>query len=298
MVLERKIIYGVNTSFGPMCNKIISDDKLKELQVNLIRSHAAGLGDPLKPAVALSVLVVRLNTLAKGYSGVRIELLEHMRDMINAGVAPYIPECGSVGASGDLIHLAHLRLTIIGEGKGYSKGELMSAKEALKKGRLKPFVLSYKEGIALINGTSAMTAIGAFAVFNAIKALNISCVTAAFGVEIFGGINDAYDIDLHKVKPHDGQVAIADTIRNLIVASKNLTLRDEMHEQIRQEESTGAEVFETRINVQDVYSIRCTPQVLAPVKEAADYAKKVIETEANSTNDNPVVFAAKRKIVH
>src|SRR5512146_1381529 len=141
-VAARRVIYGVNTSFGPMCNKIIAPDKLGELQVNLIRSHAAGLGDPLKYYIAQAVLAVRLNTLVKGYSGVRVGLLELMRDMLNAGIAPYIPECGSVGASGDLVHLAHVALAIIGEGSAYYQGQLTTARAALAAAHLQPFRLS------------------------------------------------------------------------------------------------------------------------------------------------------------
>ncbi|MFW6221038.1 MAG: HAL/PAL/TAL family ammonia-lyase [Fibrobacterota bacterium] len=294
---SKRIIYGVNTSFGPMCNKIISDEEIEALQVNLIRSHAAGLGDPLKHYVALATLVVRLNTLAKGYSGVSVELLYLMKEMINAGLAPYIPECGSVGASGDLIHLAHLALAIIGEGKVYLKGELMEAGEALKRANLAPMRLSYKEGIALINGTSAMTAIAAFAAFGARKLLNIGCVTAAFSMEIFGGIDDAFDVDLHNVKPHPGQQRIAKTIRNLFHGSANIVLRKDMHRRIREQQTDG-QVFETSINVQDVYSIRCTPQILAPVTEAIENACKTIEIEANSSNDNPIIIPDGKKIIH
>jgi histidine ammonia-lyase len=295
---EKHVIYGVNTSFGPMCNKIINNENLETLQVNLIRSHAAGLGEPLKYYITRAIMAIRLNTLLKGYSGVRTELLSHMAAMINAGIDPMIPECGSVGASGDLIHLAHLALAIIGEGDVYYRGTRMTAPEAYKAAGMKPFTLSYKEGLALINGTSAMTGIAAFAAFSARKALNIACVTAAFSVEIFGGINDAYDRDLHAVKPHPGQIAIADTIRSLILGSRNITLRDEMHERIRSGATSSDSIFETDINVQDVYSIRCTPQVLAPVREALDYAYRVIETEGNSTNDNPVIIPEKEKIIH
>ncbi|MEJ2055007.1 MAG: aromatic amino acid ammonia-lyase, partial [Calditrichaceae bacterium] len=225
-IRAKRIIYGVNTSFGPMCNKIINDDEIEALQVNLIRSHSAGLGDPLKPYIALAVLAVRLNTFLKGYSGVRLELIEFIKTMINNGVAPYIPEAGSVGASGDLIHLAHMALCMIGEGKAYYKMQLCTAEEALEKAGLKPLRLSYKEGIALINGTAAMTALAAFAVFSAKKALRIACVNAAFAIEIFGGIDDAFDADLHNVKPHPGQVAIADTIRKLYEGSRNIILRE------------------------------------------------------------------------
>lgn len=298
-VAAKRVIYGVNTSFGPMCNKIIRDDEIETLQNNLIRSHAAGLGDPLKPYIALAVLVVRLNTLLKGYSGVRIELVEFLKDMINAGIAPYIPECGSVGASGDLIHLAHMALAVIGEGDVYYKGKLCSAKKTLKDTGLKPMKLSYKEGLALINGTAAMVAISAFVVFGAKKLLNIACVTAAFGIEIFGGIDDAFDVDLHSVKPHPGQKHIAEIVRKLYTGSKSITLRENMHELIRQQSQNSTDpVYETDIDVQDVYSIRCTPQILAPVIETIESVTKTIEIEANSTNDNPIVIPEKKKIIH
>lgn len=295
---KNHIIYGVNTSFGPMCNKIINKEQIEALQVNLIRSHAAGLGDPLKPYVSLGVLAVRLNSLLKGYSGVRLELLFLMKDMINAGIAPYIPECGSVGASGDLVHLAHLALAIIGEGNVNYNNELIPAETALRKAGLKPFILSYKEGIALINGTAAMTAIAAFTLFGADKALNIACVNAALAVEIFGGIDDAFDFDLHELKPHPGQVKISEIIRKLIKDSSNITFRDGMHDRIRKQETGGEQVFETDINVQDVYSIRCTPQILAPVYETLKNTRKIIENEANSSNDNPIIVPEKRKIIH
>lgn len=296
-VAARRIIYGVNTSFGPMCNKIIDDHQIETLQINLIRSHAAGLGDPLKDYIAIAVMAVRLNTLVKGYSGVRIELLDHMQWMINERVAAYIPEAGSVGASGDLIHLAHLSLAIIGEGELYYQGVLRPAAEVYAELGRSPMRLSFKEGIALMNGTSAMTALAAFALFGARKLLNISCVTGAFAIEIFGGIDDAFDEDLHRVKPHPGQVEIADTIRRLYQGSGNITLRSEMHELIRQQKLDGP-VFETSINVQDVYSVRCTPQVLAPVAEAVRYAEQVVETEANSSNDNPIIIPEKKKVIH
>jgi len=296
-VNARHIIYGVNTSFGPMCNKIIDDNEIEALQVNLIRSHAAGLGDPLKPYIGLAVMLVRLNTLVKGYSGVRIELLEFMQWMINEGVAPYIPECGSVGASGDLIHLAHLALGIIGEGNVYYRDELRPAGDVFAELGREPMRLSYKEGIALMNGTSAMTALAAFAIFGAKKLLRVSCVTGAFGIELFGGIDDAFDEDLHKIKPHPGQVEIAEIIRNLYRGSGNITLRENMHDQIRGQHQEGL-VFETTINVQDVYSIRCTPQVLAPAAEMIESATRTVEVEANSSNDNPIIVPDKKKIIH
>ncbi|MBN2644651.1 MAG: aromatic amino acid lyase [Desulfuromonadaceae bacterium] len=296
-IAARHVIYGVNTSFGPMCNKIIDDNQIEALQANLIRSHAAGLGDPLKSYIARAVTLVRLNTLIKGYSGVRLELLDFMAWMINEGVDPYIPECGSVGASGDLIHLAHLGLAIIGEGQVYYRDELRPASEVYAACGREPMRLSYKEGIALINGTGAMTAVAAFALFGARKLLNISCVTAAFSIELFGGIDDAFDEDLHRVKPHPGQIRIAETIRNLYHGSGNITQRENMHSLIRQQQREGL-VYETSINVQDVYSMRCTPQVLAPVAEMIEAATQTVEREANSSNDNPIIIPDKKKIIH
>lgn len=297
-VKDKKIIYGVVTSYGPMCNKIVNDRDIETLQTNLIISHAAGLGEPILPYISLGILTVRLNTLAKGYSGVRLQLLELMRDMINAGIAPYIPESGSVGASGDLIHLAHMSLAIIGKGKVYLNKELMDAETAFAKTGLSPIKLSYKEGLALMNGTAAMTAIAAFTLFGAEKLFNIACVNAAFAVEIFGGIDDAFDADLHEVKPHPGQIYVAKTIKSLYKGTGNITIRDEMHEKIRQQGNGDEPVYETNINVQDVYSIRCTPQVLAPVREALDFVIQTVETEANSSNDNPIIIPEKNKIIH
>ena len=302
-VAAKHIIYGVNTSFGPMCGKIIHDDEIEKLQLNLIRSHAAGLGDPLKPYIAHGVLAVRLNSLVKGFSGVRIELLERLRDMINLGIAPYIPECGSVGASGDLVHLAHLALAVVGEGQVYFQEKdrswrLCQAEDLYKKLNLPRLHLSFKEGISLMNGTSAMSAIAAFALFGARKLLRLSCVNAAFSMEIFGGIDDAFDEDLHAVKPHPGQIKIADIVRKLYDGSGNIIRRDDVHEMINSKRDSNRPVYETNINVQDVYSIRCTPQILAPVSEAIDAADKVIFTEVNSSNDNPIVIPEKKKIIH
>lgn len=297
-ISENKIIYGVNTSYGPMCNKIVNNKDIETLQNNLILSHAAGLGEPILPYIAQAILAVRLNTLAKGYSGVRVELLELMRDMINANLAPYIPESGSVGASGDLIHLAHMALALIGKGKVYLNKKLMNAKEAFAQAGITPLQLSHKEGLALMNGTAAMTAIGSFTLFGAEKLYNIACVNAAFAVEIFGGIDDAFDEDLHHVKPHPGQLEVARTIKKLYKGTRNITRREEMHERIRKQDNSDAPVYETNINVQDVYSIRCTPQILAPVRETLDAVTKTIETEANSSNDNPIIIPEKEKIIH
>ena len=297
-IKAKRITYGVNTSFGPMCNKIIDDSEIETLQVNLIMSHAAGLGDPILPYISLGILAVRLNTLVKGYSGVTTELLELMKDMINAGIAPYISECGSVGASGDLVHLAHMALAVIGKGNVYLNKQLCEAEQAFSEANLIPIKLGHKEGLALVNGTAAMTALSAFTIFGAEKALRVACVNAAFAVEIFGGIDDAFDTDLHEVKPHPGQLKISQIVKSLFEGSGNIINRESMHEQIRKQDLSEDTVFETDINVQDVYSIRCTPQILAPVKETIDGVIRTVEVEANSSNDNPIIIPEKKKIIH
>ncbi|MGE5528348.1 MAG: HAL/PAL/TAL family ammonia-lyase [Patescibacteria group bacterium] len=297
-VRDGDIIYGVNSSFGSMCNKIIPDDLIERLQENLIRSHAAGLGEPLPCHVALAAVAVRLNSLLKGYSGVSIELLEFMREIINRGIAPYIPTRGSVGASGDLIHLAHLALMLIGEGQAYYQGELMRAEEALGRAALKPFKLGMKEGLSLINGTSVMTAIAAFAVHDAKQVFALECLAAAFSIEIFHSITDFLDERLHQVKPHTGQIKVARILRDLIAGSRNIVDRSDLHRPIRDEADGSSSVFETRFSIQDVYSIRCTPQVLSPVLEAIETAERIVTLEANSTNDNPVIVPDERRVFH
>ncbi|NLW48182.1 MAG: aromatic amino acid lyase [Firmicutes bacterium] len=297
-IKEGKVVYGVNSSYGSMCNKIINDEALELLQENLIRTHAAGLGEPLPHRVALAAVAIRLNSLVKGYSGVSVELLKFMGEVINHQIAPYIPTRGSVGASGDLIHLAHLALMLIGQGQVYYKGQLMKAEEALGLAGLKPFKLGAKEGISIINGTSVMTAIAAFAVHNAKQALAVECVAAAFAIEIFNSIDDFLDDTLHQVKPHSGQIKIAKILKDLVAGSKNIVNRSVLHQAIREESTEQAAVFETSIFIQNVYSIRCTPQVLSPVYEAIEAAERIVELEANSTNDNPVIISEENKILH
>ncbi|MDR0303322.1 MAG: aromatic amino acid ammonia-lyase [Chitinispirillales bacterium] len=296
-VNSRKIIYGVNTSYGPMCNKIIDDGELETLQVNLLRSHSAGMGNILPYNIARAVFAIRLNCLVKGYSGVRVELLRFMEEAFNEGVAPVIPEQGSVGASGDLIPLAHLGLGLIGEGDLYFQNETMPAKKALEKANLKPIKLSYKEALSIMNGTSVMSAIACISLQKAKNLFNVQVLAAAFAMEIFSVLDDAFDTDLHALKNHEGQVEVAKMIENLIAGSQNTVKRDGLHDKIRLQKKDGA-VFETREKVQDVYSLRCTPQVLAVVYDAIKYAQKVLLTEINSSNDNPLVIPESGRILH
>ena len=301
-IKSRKIVYGVNTSYGPMCNKIIHDDELETLQVNLLRSHSAGMGNILPYNIARAAFAIRLNCLVKGYSAVRVELLRFMKDVFNAGIAPVIPEQGSVGASGDLIHLAHLGLGLIGEGDLYFNGEIMPARNALEKAGLKPVKLAFKEAISIMNGTSVMSAIACFALYKTKKLFNTQMISLAFAMEIFGGLDDAFESDLHAIKPHEGQIAVAEILRNLLKGSKNIKKRAGLHEKVRAQETNGA-VFETQEVVQDVYTLRCAPQVLAVVYDSIKYAEKTLATEINSSNDNPLIIpdssgSAGGKILH
>ena len=296
-IKARKIVYGVNTSYGPMCNKIIHDSKLETLQVNLLRSHSAGMGNILPFNIARAAFAIRLNCLVKGYSGVRVELLRFMEEAFNAGIAPVIPEQGSVGASGDLIHLAHLGLGLIGEGDLYFAGEIMPAKTALEKAGLSPVKLAFKEAISIINGTSVMSAIACVALDKAKKLFDAQMISLAFAMEIFGGLDDAFEFDLHALKPHEGQAAIAKIISDLLNGSKNIKKRAGLHEKVRLQEKITA-VFETKEVVQDVYSLRCAPQVLAVVYDAIKYARKTMTAEINSSNDNPLVIPDTGKILH
>ena len=271
-----KVIYGVNTGFGALANVKISEEDLEKLQLNLIRSHSAGVGKPLPKDIVRATMLLRVNTLAKGYSGVRTEVLEALVEMLNKGVHPVVPEKGSVGASGDLAPLSHIALVLIGEGKAEYKGEILSGKEALEKAGIKPLRLRAKEGMALNNGTQLMTAIAALAVHDAEILIKTAEAATALSLEALQGIVDAFDEKIHRVRPHNGQILSARNIRQLIKGSKLVC--------------SGEEAAEKFGYPQDPYTLRCAPQVLGAVRDAIAYARSVVETEINSVTDNPLVF--------
>jgi len=278
LVKKKKIVYGVTTGFGALGNLIISPEDVKELQSNLIRSHSAGVGEPLARDMTRALMLLRANTLAKGNSGVRIKTLETLVQMINKKVHPIIPEKGSVGASGDLAPLSHMALVMIGEGEAEYNGKRMSGKQAMKLARIEPIKLDFKEGIALNNGTQMMAAIGALAIYDAERLIKTAEIAAAMSLEALNGIYDAFDDRIHQVRPHLGQITTARNIRQLISGSKNVKASNEM--------------LKERLNrpPQDSYSLRCIPQVLGTVKDATAYVRKVIEIEINSATDNPLIF--------
>jgi histidine ammonia-lyase len=278
LVKEKKIVYGVTTGFGALGSLIIPPEDVKELQSNLIRSHSAGVGESLDRDVTRALMLLRANTLAKGNSGIRIETLETLVQMVNKGVHPIIPEKGSVGASGDLAPLSHMTLVIIGEGEAEYNGKRISGKQAMKLAGIKPVELDFKEGIALNNGTQMMAAIGALAVYDAERLTKIAEIAAAMSLEALNGIYDAFDERIHQVRPHLGQITTARNIRQLISGSKNV--------------KSSSEMLKEKMNrsPQDPYSLRCIPQVLGTVRDAVAYIRKVIEIETNSATDNPLIF--------
>ncbi|RJS81477.1 histidine ammonia-lyase [Candidatus Bathyarchaeota archaeon] len=276
MIEENKTIYGVNTGFGALSKIKISPSDIKQLQSNLIRSHSTGVGKPLSTDVVRATMLLRANTLAKGYSGIRLETLETLVEMLNRGVHPIIPAKGSVGASGDLAPLSHMILVLMGEGKAEYQGEVMSGKEAMEKAGIKPVQLEFKEGIALNNGTQLMTAMAALTVYDAENLIKTAEAAAALTLEALIGVYDAFDEKIHKVRPHKGQAITAKNVRELIAESKLV--------------QTGKEAMEKLGRPHDPYSLRCIPQVLGAARDAVAYAKGIVETEINSATDNPLVF--------
>jgi len=266
-------VYGVNTGFGALSDVRVPPGKLAQLQANLVRSHAGGVGQPMAEAESRAMLLLRANVLAKGFSGCRPELVELLVSLLNAGVHPVIPEKGSVGASGDLAPLAHLALVVIGEGEAFYQGERMPGGEALRRAGLQPTVLEAKEGLALLNGTQAMTAVGGLAVARAVRVAQLADLAGAMSLEALMGTPAAFDERIHRARPHAGQMAVADHLIRLLADSE---IRDSHRE------------HDTR--VQDAYCLRCMPQVHGAVRGVLEHVRGVLEIETGSATDNPLVF--------
>jgi len=273
ILAEGQTVYGVNTGFGKLSDVRIPDGSLAQLQTNLVRSHAGGVGQPLSEGESRAMLLLRANVLAKGFSGCRVELVRLLVDLLNAGVHPVIPEKGSVGASGDLAPLAHLALVAIGEGEAFYKGERMTGGEALRRAGLEPLALAAKEGLALLNGTQAMTAVGGLAVARALRVAQLADVAGAMSLEALMGTPAAFDARIHEARPHGGQVAAAEHLLRLLAGS-------EIREAHREHDS----------RVQDAYCLRCMPQVHGAVRDALGHVQGILEIEAGSATDNPLVF--------
>ncbi|HSE24009.1 MAG TPA: histidine ammonia-lyase [Pyrinomonadaceae bacterium] len=274
IVAEGRTVYGVNTGFGKLSDVSIKADELRDLQLNLVRSHSCGLGNPLSVPEARAMLLLRANVLATGFSGARPAVIETLLSMLDHGVTPVIPEKGSVGASGDLAPLAHLAAVTIGEGEAFYKGERMAGAQAMQRAGIAPLQLEVKEGLALLNGTQAMGAVGALALHRAGRLAGIADVAGAMTLEALRGTPVAFDERIHAARPHAGQVAVAAHLRDLLSDSE-----------IRKSH------LENDPRVQDAYSLRCMPQVHGAVRDALDHVRETLERESGSATDNPLVFS-------
>jgi len=274
IVANDSVAYGVTTGFGKLADVRISRNDLEDLQLNLVRSHACGIGNPLGEPEVRAMMLLRANVLCLGFSGIRLEVIQLLTDLINNRVHPVIPEKGSVGASGDLAPLAHLSLTLVGEGEAFLKGERMASEVALQRVKLKPAKLAAKEGLALLNGTQGMHAVGGLALFRAKRLARVADVAGAMTLEGLMDTPAAFDSRLQNARPHPGQKAAAAHLLQLLEGS-------EIRESHRDDDP----------RVQDAYSIRCMPQVHGAVRGALDHCEQILLIESASATDNPLVFA-------
>ncbi len=274
IIARDAVVYGVNTGFGKLADVRIQPDELRELQLNLVRSHACGIGNPLSEPEVRAMMLLRANVLVLGLSGVRLEIIEMLCQMLNQRVCPVIPEKGSVGASGDLAPLAHLALSLIGEGESFFQGQRMEGREALRLAGLEPVRLEAKEGLALLNGTQAMHAVGGLSILRAQRLAYIADVAGAMSLEALKGTPAAFDPRLQEARPHPGQRAVANHLLSLLQGS-------EIRESHRKDDP----------RIQDAYSLRCMPQVHGAVRGVLLHCADVLLIESGSATDNPLVFA-------
>lgn len=273
IVASNKVAYAITTGVGKLSEVRIAGDQIRELQVNLVRSHAVGVGDPLAVPETRAMMLLRANSLAKGHSGVRAVIIDTLCEMLNRGVTPFVPSQGSVGASGDLAPLAHLALALIGEGECFNdKGERVPSADALKRAQIKAVVLESKETISLINGTQGMLAVGTLSLLAAETLVDSADVIGGLSCDALKGTDAASDERIHKARPHSGQIKTAANLRRMLEGSQ---IRESHRECGR---------------VQDAYSLRCIPQVHGAVRDTLAYCREVFEIEANSAVDNPLVF--------
>jgi len=273
ILAEKRVVYGINTGFGQFATVVIPEDQLAQLQLNLIRSHAAGVGEPITQEQTRALMAARINCLLKGHSGIRTEPIQLLTDCLNKNILPVVPGQGSVGASGDLAPLAHMALLLVGEGLAWSGDKHIPGGEALAKAGLQPIQLQPKEGLALINGTQLITSLGNLAVARLRKLIPLADEIAALSLEALRGTTAAYDARIHNARPHPGQIEVAANMRALL--------------------AEGSEIAESHKDcnrVQDAYSLRCLPQVHGVTRDALKFTAEILERELNSATDNPMIF--------
>lgn len=290
---SNKLIYGINTGFGPMAQYKVSAENLLQLQYNLIRSHSSGSGALLTPVLVKALMIARLNSLMQAYSGVHTDVVELLRELINKNITPCIYEHGGVGASGDLVQLAHLGLVLIGEGEVIYQDNIHSTAAIFKSLGIKPLSIHVREGLAILNGTSAMTGIGMVNIIQAQKLLVWSAMFSAMTNEIVEAYDDHYSYELNIVKHHKGQNRVAAMLRDILNGSKMIRSRSE---HLYHPGNLNQEIFEDK--VQEYYSLRCVTQVLGPIYDTIIQAEKVLTDELNSVNDNPVIDHTNQNIFH
>jgi len=274
IIKEERVVYGITTGFGKFSDVSISKEQSELLQKNLIISHACGVGNHFNKDVVKTIMLLRANALSKGYSGIHLETLEVLIEMINKNVIPAIPEKGSLGASGDLAPLAHMVLPLIGLGEAYYNGALLSGDEAMKKAGITPVKLTSKEGLALINGTQVMTAVGLLTAYKAMQSAKLSDIISAMSMEATNGIADVFMSELHSIRPHIGQMNTARNMERILKGSECVTKQAE-------------------IRVQDAYVFRCIPQVHGASKDTINYVLDKVNIEINSVTDNPIILLDK-----
>lgn len=289
-----KIIYGVNTGLGPMAQYKVQDGEQVNMQYNLIRSHAAGAGKKLDDVSVKAAMLVRLCAISKGFSGIHPSTIFLLRDMVNKGVFPFIPKHGGVGASGDLVQLAHIALTMIGEGQVSYKGEVRKTTEVFKEVGLEPIKVKLREGLSLINGTSVMTGIGVVNVIKSKQLLGWSLCASSMMNEIVAAFSDYFSIELNEVKKHKGQMVIANAMMQILSTSQLISRREDHF----YNEAGGKEVVEFDRKVQEYYSLRCVTQVLGPIHDTIENALEVVVNEVNSVSDNPIIDHKNKNVFH
>ncbi len=276
LVARNQISYAITTGVGKLADVRIAGDQIRELQLNLVRSHAVGMGEPLSVAETRAMMLLRANSLSKGHSGVRAVVIDTICEMLNRGVTPMVPSQGSVGASGDLAPLAHLALALIGEGECLDdKGARVAASDIMRAAQIKPLVLEAKEAVSLINGTQAMLAVGTLALLAAEILADSADVIGALSLDALRGTDVAFDARIHQARPHPGQLKTAENLRKML---------------------EGSSLRQSHVNcerVQDAYSLRCMPQVHGAVRDTLAHCREVMEIEINSAVDNPLVFLNK-----
>ncbi|NRQ47038.1 MULTISPECIES: histidine ammonia-lyase [Chryseobacterium] len=290
---KNKVIYGVNTGFGPMAQFKISDEDTHQLQYNLIRSHSSGIGNPLPADEVKACMLARMNTLSRGNSGIHVSVVDLLKELINRDITPLIFEHGGVGASGDLVQLAHLALVLIGEGEVFYQGGRKSTKEVFETEGLTPIKVEIREGLGLMNGTSVMSGIGVVNAYKANQLVDISLKLSCAINEIVLAYDDHLSEALNQTKLHSGQQKIAERMRTHLSDSQLVRKRaDHLYTHFEEQEK----VFKEK--VQEYYSIRCVPQILGPVLDTLEYTEKVLENEINSANDNPIIDVENQHVYH